>query len=605
VALVLSLPTLAIADPGDTELISKSADTGEAVRSGGGVISDDGRHVVFESDGSVAEGGHDGGIFALDRVLQTTQWLTAGGDPSVTVDGRHVVYTLADSTTFRANVWLLDRDTGIGVRIAEGERGQASTGGRFIAFDSGASNLVAGDTNRMTDVFVRDRQSGVTERVSVGPSGRQGNEHSFSSRISADGRYVAFHSVASNLVSGDTNGTGDVFVHDRSTHVTERVSVGTGGVQANGRAVSLAMSGDGRFVAFGSQATNLVSGDTNGVEDAFVHDRATGITERISVNAAGTQGNGDSYPVDVSANGRYVAFLSGASNLVANDTNAFSDVFVYDRETRTLERASVSSEGLPDRGESLLASVADDGTVVFLTTAALVASDKNTAANYADLDLYLHESGAASQPSFSLRPGSMDFGRQALFTNATRSFTLINTGSAAVPIQSIAVRGTDASMFRYSSCCGSSLPVGASCRIEITFRPVSVGGKSATLKVVAAGVQRYRALSGTGARAALTVSPASISFGSVTVGSTSPARVVRIENTGSVVLPLRSISLQGINPGQFRKTSNCPTQVGVGASCTVSVWFKPTSKGEKSATLVIDPGGGAKTNTVVLSGSGT
>ena len=126
-ALVLSLPTLAIADPGDTELISKSADTGEAVRSGGGVISDDGRHVVFESDGSVAEGGHDWGIFALDRVLQTTQWLTAGDDPSVTADGRHVVCTYRAANT--RSLYILDTESGKATRLSPASFGNASSAG--------------------------------------------------------------------------------------------------------------------------------------------------------------------------------------------------------------------------------------------------------------------------------------------------------------------------------------------------------------------------------------------------------------------------------------------------------------------------------------------
>src|SRR5262249_13825695 len=142
-----------------------------------------------------------------------------------------------------------------------------SSDGRYVAFQSDASNLVAGDTNGVTDVFVRDRLTGTTERMSVDSAGVQGNGVSSVPSISADGRYVAFLSDASNLVAGDTNGVTDVFVHDRTTGATERVSVATGGTQADRGSGYAAISPDGRFVAIGSVATNLVVGDTNGTGD--------------------------------------------------------------------------------------------------------------------------------------------------------------------------------------------------------------------------------------------------------------------------------------------------------------------------------------------------
>ncbi len=141
-----------------------------------------------------------------------------------------------------------------------------------MAFESGATNLVSGDTNGKTDVFVHDRQTGQTTRVSVRSDGTQGNGNSEEPFISTDGRYVAFDSEATNLVSGDTNGTWDVFVHDRQTGQTTRVSVRSNGTQGNGASGLPSISTDGRYVAFESGATNLVSGDTNGKTDIFVHD---------------------------------------------------------------------------------------------------------------------------------------------------------------------------------------------------------------------------------------------------------------------------------------------------------------------------------------------
>ena len=146
-----------------------------------------------------------------------------------------------------------------------------------------------GDTNDWLDVFVHDRLTGETERVSVNSTGGQGNDESQGHSMTPDGRYVAFASRASNLVQRDTNGSPDVFVHDRRTGATTRVSVNSAGVQGEFYSTSPAISADGRFVAFASIASNLVPGDTNGTADIFVHDRRTGRTTRVSVDSAGQQ----------------------------------------------------------------------------------------------------------------------------------------------------------------------------------------------------------------------------------------------------------------------------------------------------------------------------
>jgi len=169
-----------------------------------------------------------------------------------------------------------------------------------------------------------------TTRVSVDSSGIQGNDHSTNPALSSDGRYVAFRSDATNLVAGDTNGYYDVFVHDRQTGITTRVSVGSSGIQGNDSSFPPAISADGRYVAFRSDATNLVAGDTNGDYDVFVHDRQTGITTRVSVDSSGTESNSYSDDPALSSDGRYVAFKSWATNLVAGDTNERSDIFIRD-----------------------------------------------------------------------------------------------------------------------------------------------------------------------------------------------------------------------------------------------------------------------------------
>ena len=241
-----------------------------------------------------------------------------------------------------------------------------SDDGRYVAFTSTATNLVAGDTNGVQDIFVHDRQTGSTTRVSVGPGGAQANGASAGQSISGDGRFVSFQSAATNLVAGDTNGLTDCFVRDRQTGVTTRVSVATGGVQATGGANFItAISANGRFVAFYSSATNLVAGDTNGLQDVFRHDRQTGTTIRVSVATGGAQavGQGSVGPF-ISTDGRFVGFYTGAANLVPGDTNGVSDVFVHDVQTATTSRVSVASGGTQATGESLVGSFSNDGRFV-------------------------------------------------------------------------------------------------------------------------------------------------------------------------------------------------------------------------------------------------
>jgi Tol biopolymer transport system component len=222
-----------------------------------------------------------------------------------------------------------------------------------------SSNLVVGDLNAFPDVFVRDRQTGTTERASVDSAGVEGNDWSESGSISADGRFVAFHSLASNLVAGDTNAIWDVFVHDRQTGTTERVSVDSAGIEGNDASNEPSISGDGRFVAFTSFASNLVAGDTNGDPDVFVRDRLLGTTERVSLSSAGAEGGHPSTMPSISPDGRFVAFCSRSGNLVPGDTNgnSFEDVFVRDRLLGTTDRVSVGSGGQQGNGPSLRPSI--------------------------------------------------------------------------------------------------------------------------------------------------------------------------------------------------------------------------------------------------------
>jgi Tol biopolymer transport system component len=338
-----------------------------------------------------------------------------------------------------------------------------SRDGRFVAFVSEASNLVSGDTNGLPDVFVRDRATSVTTRVSVASDGTQANGGSSLGALSASGRIVAFQSGATNL-GGCDSGVAQVFVHDRDTGATTCVSTGPGGVQGNLVSSDATLSPDGRFVAFASRATNLVGGCGDpAFFDAFIHDRTTGTTtcvrlggntrpvamsadgrfvlfnagfdprfsgiylhdqltgmnenlggrpffgsalsgdgrfvglaggqayvrdrvtgvlRLVSVASDGTEGVGQSFSPLLSADARFVAFISGATNLVPGDTNGVFDVFLHDTFTGLTRRVSVAADGTQANGASdseLEASISADGRVVAFGSLAsnLVPGDTN------------------------------------------------------------------------------------------------------------------------------------------------------------------------------------------------------------------------------------
>jgi Tol biopolymer transport system component len=227
--------------------------------------------------------------------------------------------------------------------------------------------------------------------LSLNSSGIQGNASSGNPSLSADGRYVAFESEADNLVLDDSNQIKDVFVHDRETGETRLVSVDGAGIQGNASSGNPSLSADGRYVAFESEADNLVLDDSNQIKDVFVHDRETGETRRVSVDGAGIQGNASSGNPSLSADGRYVAFESEADNLVLDDSNQIKDVFVHDRETGETRRVSVDTSGnqaesFPNyvnnlylEGASHNPSISGDGRYVAFQSFArnLVADDTN------------------------------------------------------------------------------------------------------------------------------------------------------------------------------------------------------------------------------------
>lgn len=265
----------------------------------------------------------------------------------------------------------------IATQCALGRDPSISADGRYVAFESDALNMVDGDTNLATDIFVRDRKQKETIRVSVSSLGQQANATSSWPSISGNGRFVAFTSTADNLVPDDTNATcpspvpgvpspicggGDVFVHDLETHKTVRVSLDSQGAQTHGQFAVPEISSTGQFVVFASSAEDLVPQDTNRSYDVFIHDREEKITERVSVATDETQSSGNSAgTLGVSADGRYVSFVTPSNNLVPNDKNGGQDIFVRDRKTQSTERVSVTSIGQETRSPTSLPVVGNGG----------------------------------------------------------------------------------------------------------------------------------------------------------------------------------------------------------------------------------------------------
>ncbi len=241
--------------------------------------------------------------------------------------------------------------------------------GRFVAFSSFSDRVVPGDSNGVRDIFVHDRQEKRTIRVSIASDGTQGNGDSRRPSISGDGQLVVFQSSASNLVEGDTNGVDDIFIHDLGTGETRRISTSSTGAEGNGKSDYPVISSDGRFIAFRSAADNLVEGDLNGKPDIFLYERESGKVTLISVSSSGEQGNDFSGAPSISAHGRYIAFRSEATNLHPKGINEDPDILVHDRVTGKTEMVSLSSQGQPYWGNPSNPAISADGRyVVFQST---------------------------------------------------------------------------------------------------------------------------------------------------------------------------------------------------------------------------------------------
>ena len=377
-------------------------------------LSGDGRFLAFVSGAVLLPGDTNGvaDVFVYDRtncVLEVASLSSAGvaadapsSSPTISADGRYVAFVTSsalapDDTNAAADAFVRDRQTGITERVSlTTSGGQSETGvtaakisgnGMVVAFVSAAADLVPGDTNGLPDLFVRDRVAGTTERVSIASTGAEGTLVPFpfpgimAFALADNGERLAFATIMKGLVPDDTNDDVDVFVRDRQTGATSRASVASDGTQADGGSWDVSISGDGRIVAFESGASNLVPDDNNALWEVFVRDLDASTTTRLTTVNEGGEPDSDYWRPVVSSTGRYVAFLSSASNLVAGDNNGVTDVFVQDRQTTITRRVSTSEFGIEANDYSFLYDISDDGQFVGFTSSAtnLVDEDANAA----------------------------------------------------------------------------------------------------------------------------------------------------------------------------------------------------------------------------------
>lgn len=336
-------------------------------------------------------------------------------------NGRYVVFfspatnLVANDTNSRADIFVADRSTGeielVSVSSSEvqhmGSLGgfDISGNGRYVVFGCSDDALATGDSNGQRDILIRDLQEGTTGLVSVRTDGTQGDAGSDNPSISYDGRYVAFESVATNMVNSDGNGVRDIFVRDRLSGITTIESVNTSGLEANGLSQGPSISDDGSRVAFFSDATDIVAGDVNSFSDVFVRDRIAGTSQVATVNSSEVwSASGSAFPV-LSGDGSCVAFIGVADDLDASDMNGTLDVFVRDMDAGTTGIVSIGTEGEEnDAMTVMVTSISDDGRFVgFQTGAELDVDDMNS-----DQDVFIRDRQEGTTTRFSVADDGPD-----------------------------------------------------------------------------------------------------------------------------------------------------------------------------------------------------
>jgi Tol biopolymer transport system component len=514
-------------------------------------INESGRFVAFSSRAAnlVPNDTNDAqDVFVRDRRTGHTIRLPLPGggavpvggrafDPSISADGSVVAFTYQGTSqllVIGSIVVAWDRSTGKSSTIsrrpdktvAQGSREASVSGdGRRIAYTSDANGIVANDSNDHSDVFVVDRRTGVTSLVSATPAGTPGQGDSARPSISADGKVVAFDSLAPDLITiGGGPQVAQIYVRDLGAKKTELVSVNAGGTYGNGQSQAPATSADGHAIAFESAATDLTPGDT-GIPDVFVRDRTAGTTTLVSVNLNGGSGNGPSGQAAIASDGRIVAFTTQAGDLVASAGSGIllaavvtsSEVLARDLVLGDTIRISQAAAGGPGGGQSVGPSVGGDGRYVAFASAspALVKGDGNQLA-----DVFLRD----LPPDPLVNPPMIDFGALAVGQPGLPLAALVSNRGWGPLITSAATRaGPAAADFSVlaDACKGRPLHRTETCVVSVGFTATDKGKRTATLRVPGNfnGSPRTVRLVGTGSKAVLKLDPDVGTPGIVTIVS--------------------------------------------------------------------------------------
>lgn len=433
-------------------------------------VSSDGRYVTFASDATNLVSNDSNGwadIFVYDRQENTFEIVSLQSDgdasnnnsyePAISGDGRWVVFCsfannlVGGDDNNRPDTFLYDRENNQIRRLSDAPNGDDGNGnscgestinsnGQIVVFISDATNLVISDTNNVRDVFIYNRNDDTVKRITA-ENGQQGAASSDAPSISDDGRYIAFQSDAANFVNGDDNNQKDIFVYDRSENDMERVSQRQDGTDNPVGSFYPAISGDGRFVVFQSGDSNLVADDNNGKTDVFLHVRDGNAIERISLESDGGQANDDSTQASISTDGRYVTFTSAATDLDDNRLVNITNIFVRDRNSNSTVSVSYTSDDNPGNRNSDTPQISGNGRYIVFASAAtnLLPEDTNDRA-----DVYLWDKDALppADPTFTLTPSVGRAG--TIFTAQITAFQPNFSVAISVNGQNVGTLSTDA-----------------------------------------------------------------------------------------------------------------------------------------------------------------
>ncbi len=648
VGLLSSIPSALVADEGDTTRVSVDSSGADANNTSiNAKISSDGRFVSYESIASDLVANDNNGlsdIFVHDRTTGNTSRVSvsSSGEESnafsdyatISDEGRYITFSSAasnlviDDNNGASDIFVHDRTTGQTGRVSVDSLGQESSSGsitpdispagRHITFASAADNLVADDTSYRWDIFVHNLDSGQTTRVSVSSTGEQSNHNSFNSVLSTNGRYVAFESLASNLVLNDNNNTSDIFVHDRDSRQTSRVSVSSAGMEANNYSDLAAISGDGRYVAFQSAASNLATGDTNGTTDIFVHDRNTHQTTRVSVDSSGAPASFLSMFPDISADGRYVAFASIDSNLTPGDSNSYMDVYIHDRDTSQTSLASLRS-GNPISGNesSTNPAISADGKfVAFESDASLLVHDDFNGMT----DIFVNEFiGSIVVPptdadigvTLSDSSDPVDVGSNISYiatvsnggpADATQAVLSIDLDSNVTFVSTIT--GNCSELVGVVSCTLGDMASGSSTEVRLLVTaPFTAGALTSSAEATADQTDPV-AVNNTDTETTLVIlrdvdisdstiptDDLTILFGTHRIGETTDEIVTITNNSLSMPVSISVITHSLATPFQVHDANGCDgAPLNAGSSCILTVEYAPTVAGDATDTLILGIG---------------